>query len=150
MYGEHSKRATVKKLRNDVLFQRNEIIVIKEPNGEHTFQIGKIYTSDVLEAVAILMRNSRWAELDIWDIEVEIEEVNSINCIYWLSGGEEFWNHPSCNVEWVDIYPTLIERFEGKLESVKKRKTLRDIRKYFKKHFNLDTFYDFALSKNII
>jgi hypothetical protein len=150
MYGANSKRATVKKLRDKVLFHGNEIIVTKEPNGEITFQIGKIYTSDVLEAVAILMRNSRWSDLDIWDIEVEIDEINSVHCLYWLSGGEHFWNHPECTVEWVDIYPTLIERFENKLESVRKKKTLKEIRKYFKKHFNLDTFYDFALSRSII
>jgi hypothetical protein len=152
MYGEHSKK-TLKKLRNDVLFQNNEIIITKEFNGELTFKIGKHYTSDILEAVAILMRNPRWSNLDFWNFKVDIEESNlsSINCLYWLSGAEDFWNHPDCNVEWNNAYPMLVSKFDAKLQAIsKQRKSLKDIRKSFIKHFNLDTFYEFALNKGII
>jgi hypothetical protein len=153
MYGEHNKRTTLKKMREDVLFQNNEIIITKEFNGELTFQIGKEFTSDILEAVAILMRNSRWSNLDIWDLEIDIEKsnLNTINCLYWLSGADTFWNHPDCKVEWKVAYPMLVDEFDDKLQGIsKKRKSLKEIRKSFIKHFNLDTFYEFALSKGII
>ena len=73
--------------------KRNFIKIDKE--GEHYyFEIGNHITTDLAEAVAIIMKYKSKSDSKFWDLE--IEEIDYYNItpeksLYWLSGGEFEW-----------------------------------------------------------
>ena len=70
------KKETLIKRAND-LYEDNIIRINKEGN-DYFFEIGKEVTSDVAEAVTILMRKTEWND-PIWDFELKgvlLEEIS--------------------------------------------------------------------------
>jgi hypothetical protein len=146
----NKKSIMMKKFMSPVIFYQDDVVTVYKDIEGFSFEIGDLFTNDLLEAVAIMMRNSNWSGLKIWDYEFDSHTINPINCIYWLSGGDVFWKNPELNKGWSEILPDILNKFENKVFEASKRRKLSDIRKYFKKHLNLDSFYEFALSKDII
>lgn len=141
---------TKKDANSTILYQDHIIKVYKELNGEYSFDTGKYFTTDVTEAVAILMKSSNCDKSKIWNENFEVKHINPINTIYWLSGGDSFWKSPDLNISWNECFVDIVNKFQHRIYEASKRNKLSDIRKYFKKHLNLDTFYEYALSKGII
>lgn len=144
-----NKKSTELRRISSVIYQEDSITVYKEFDGNY-FEIGEYFTHDVLEAVAILMRNPKWSKLKIWDYAFEIKNSNPINVIYWLSGGDTFWKNPELNKGWTEVLHDIMNKFENRVIEAGKNTKLTDIRKHFKNHLNLDSFYEFALSKEIL
>ena len=130
------------------------IVSVSKEEKEYFFEIGKELTSDVAEAVAILMRNIDFNEA-IWDLEINdiiYENITPEKSLFWLTGGYTEWRTlENYNKPWCDFYLDFQEEFGYLiLNIVKKSKTLKDIRDNFLKYLNLPILYDFALSKNMI
>lgn len=136
---------------NVLVFGNNVVRITKESNQELFFEIKNEITTDIAEAVAIMMRLD---VKNIWDIELNhnINFVDPEKCLYWLSGGNKEWimlEH--YNISWADCYSQFEEEFGFLvLEIVKRAKTLGEIRDGFIKYLNLPTLYDFAISKNFV
>ncbi len=145
-----NKKSIELKKYTSIVFENEEVKVSKGIEGIYYFEIGEFYTHDVLEAVAILMKNPKLKNSKIWDYKFESKNTNTINVIYWLSGGDIFWKSPELNKDWTEVLTDITNKFEFRVFEAGKKTKLSDIRKYFKKHLNLDTFYEFALSKHII
>lgn len=140
---------------------RNIVKVLTEPNfvkiekGEKIsfYQIGDFITTDVAEAVAIMMITP---EIDphFWNIKFNCncEDLEPRKCLYWLTGGDEEWvlleNYKKtwieCDLDFQQKYGLLI------LDIVKNAKTLGDIKERFSKELNLLDLYEYALSIDII
>jgi hypothetical protein len=130
------------------------IVSVSREEKDYFFEIGKELTSDVAEAVAILMRNLDFNEA-IWDLEINdivYENITPEKSLFWLTGGYIEWRTlENYSKPWCDCYLDFQEEFGFLiLNIVKKSKTLKDIRENFLKYLNLPILYDFALSKNMI
>ena len=118
------------------------------------FEIGKELTTDIAEAVSILIRECDHND-QIWDVELNDmhkDDIRPEKCLYWLSGGYKEWKSlDNYNMPWCDCYLDFQEEFGiSIINMVNKSKNLRDIRNYFINNLNLPVLYDFALSKNFI
>lgn len=142
------------KKQDKEIFNQKVLTVTKE-GGEYFFEIGSEMTTDVAEAVSILMRKIDWND-PIWKTQIDnkivYENITPEKSLYWLSGGHKEWeslNH--YRKPWCDSYLDFQEEFGFLIVNiVKKSKTLLDIRNAFVKYLNLPVLYNFAISKNLI
>lgn len=123
-----------------------------EPNGQLFFEIGSDITTDISEAVAIMMRRN--IDESIWNREVSInyEDIEPRRPLYWLSGGDSEWmTFRNYNIPWYECDLDFQEEFGFIIISIlKKSKTLGDIRDGFMKYLNLPVLYEFALNRGFI
>ena len=132
-----------------------EILKVTKEGTDTFFEIGEEMTSDVAEAVSILMRKIEWND-PIWNMEVGkgviCENITPENSLFWLTGGYTEWrtlNH--YNRPWRECYLEFQEEFGFIIVNiVKKAKTLSDIRSGFIKYLNLPVLYNFAISKKMV
>lgn len=136
-----------------VINNSNFVHISEKVNGLQLFEIGKELTTDVGEAVAIMMRNKDLDER-VWGLSFEfnMDEIETTKCLYWLSGGDNEWTtlHNYRN-SWKDCCWEYRDRFgERVIEIIESAKTLGDIKSGFLKYLNLPILYDFALEKDLI
>jgi hypothetical protein len=122
--------------------------------NEWFFEIGKELTTDIAEAVSLLIRECDSND-QVWVVEIKdinTEDITPEKSLYWLTGGYKEWKSlENYNRPWCDCYLDFQEEFGFTiLNSVNKSKTLGDIRKHFIENLNLPVLYDFALSKNLV
>jgi hypothetical protein len=145
------KRKLVIENISELIFS-DEKIKINKQGKTFIFEIGKEITSDLGEAVAIMM-NTLDDEHKIWNFELEItEEITPEKSLYWLTGGDIEWKTLE-NYEntWSESYLYFQEEFGLSIVSIlKKAKKLNDIKEGFRKNINLPIIYEFALSKNLV
>jgi hypothetical protein len=138
--------------KNDV-YNNGSVRVTKEEDI-YFFEIGNELTSDIAEAVALLMRKLDFND-SIWDMEldkIDTESITPEKSLFWLTGGYTEWRTlENYNKPWCDCYLDFQEEF-GMLifNIIKRNKKLREIRDNYYKYLNLSILYDFALSKNMI
>jgi hypothetical protein len=118
------------------------------------FEIGKELTTDIAEAVSLLVRECDSND-QIWEVEIKdinTEDITPEKSLYWLSGGYKEWKSlENYNRPWCDCYLDFQEEFGfAILNSVNRSKTLGDVREYFIENLNLPVLYDFALSKDLV
>ena len=148
------RKKTIVKNKGRFDIYKNDTISISREGNEYFFEIGSELTSDVAEAVVLLMRRADWND-DVWDIEVSkivCEDISPEKSLFWLSGGNLEWTAlENYNRPWCDCYLDFQEEF-GMLviNIIKKSKTLRDIRDGYFEYLNLQRLYDFALSRAMI
>ena len=140
--------------KNDVY--NSTIVRITKEEDTYFFEIGNELTSDVAEAVALLMRKVDWND-EIWNLDLEGINLNAENitpekALFWLTGGSSEWRTlENYNRPWCDCYLDFQEEF-GMLifNIVKRNKKLKEIRSCYSKYLSLPILYDFAISKNMI
>lgn len=146
------KRKGITFEKEQVNLNQNEVIIAKD-GDEYFFEIGAETTTDVAEAVSILMRTLNWND-SIWKTEVteEMKNVTPEKALYWLSGGKNEWNTLNhYKNPWCEYYLNFQEEFGFLIVNIVNRaKTLLDIREEFNRYLNLETLYNYALSKNMI
>jgi len=141
------------KKRNEttVLYENNIVKINQEKNKDLFFEIKNEITTDVAEAVAIMMRMN---VTDVWYLNIDFNNDSIIpyKCLYWLSGGSKEWitlEH-YCK-PWSECYKIFDEEFGSSvLNIINKSDSLNDIRNGFRRYLNLPVMYDFALEKNLI
>lgn len=146
------RKLDLKPMVNDI-YNKGIVRASKEEN-EYFFEIGKELTSDVAEAVAILMRKVDFNEA-IWNLEVSniiLENITPERSLFWLTGGYSEWRTlENYNKPWCDCYLEFQEEFGYLIVNIiKKSKTLKDIRENFLKYLNLPILYDFAINRKMI
>ena len=134
---------TVHTLNEKVLYDDASLYVAKE--GEKLFFSFKrkpycIDTYNVLEAVAILIRDSKWNKLPIWQTklsELDKSSDTTVTSLYWLSHPEEI--ESEFNIEWKDYSEKLAAVFNKTLIKIlKEAETLEDIKICLHKELNFD------------
>ncbi len=81
---------------NEVDFlNRNDSVGISEGAGNCLFfEINDICTTDICEAVSIMMRLNI-TDSKIWSKDItknlDLDLIDTKKCLYWLSGGDEEW-----------------------------------------------------------
>ena len=138
--------------KNDVY--NSGIVRVTKEEGTYFFEIGSELTSDVAEAVALLMRKVDWND-SLWDMEIEdakTDEITPEKALFWLTGGYAEWRTlENYNKPWCDCYLDFQEEFGMLIFNIAKRnKKLRDIRNNYYKYLSLPILYDFAISKKMI
>jgi hypothetical protein len=144
-------------LRNEIsemVFSRDRLIINKSRNLNF-FEIGEHTTTDIAEAVSIMIINGVDMNDTIWNEEIKNYDLNNIipeRTLFWLTGGYKEWdNMVNYNKPWSDCYLDFQEEFGFLvINGVKKHKKLKDIRDYFLRYLNLPVLYDFAIYKNFI
>lgn len=133
--------------------ESNYVSITTELTGQTFFEIGNEITTDLAEAVAIMMRTNNIDE-KIWDREIvgDIDNICPEKCLYWLSGGTKEWrNAENYKKPWSECNLIFQEEFGFMImKIVRKSKKFKDVRDGFKKYLNLPTLYDFAISQNLI
>ena len=147
------KKTLLKEIGTKIIYDDKTIIISREGN-EWFFEVGKEMTTDLGEAVSLLLRNCD-ANDQVWktDIkEMNIDNISPEKSLYWLTGGEKEWKTlEHYNRPWCDCYLDFQEEFGLLVISIIKRsKTLEDMRKHFIEYLNLPVLYDFALSKKLL
>lgn len=133
---------------------QNQVLITTEVTGETFFEIGNQVTTDLAEAIAILMRSNIYDE-KVWNQEFNVDLIENVcpaKCLYWLTGGPKEWNvlenykrpWSECNLIFQEEFGFMVMRI------LKKSKKLKDIRDGFKKYLNLPILYDFAISQDLI
>jgi hypothetical protein len=136
-----------------LLTQSNFVRISKEVNGQLFFEIGNEITTDIAEAVSIMMRIPNLDET-VWENELpmDFDTVEPRRALYWLSGGDNEWvtlqnyNRPwaQCDIEYQEEFGFMV------MSVLKKSKKLKDIKNGFIRYLNLPTLYEFALSQGYI
>ena len=147
------RKTLLKEIGTKIIYDDNTTIISREGN-EWFFEIGKEMTTDLGEAVSLLLRNCDASD-EVWktDIkEMNIDNISPEKSLYWLTGGEKEWKTlENYNRPWCDCYLDFQEEFGLLVVSIIKRsKTLEDMRKHFIEYLNLPVLYDFALSKKFL
>ena len=147
------KKTLLKEIGTKIIYDDNTIIISREGN-EWFFEIGKEMTTDLGEAVSLLLRNCDASD-QVWKTEIKemnIDNISPEKSLYWLTGGEKEWKTlEHYNRPWCDCYLDFQEEFGLLVISIIKRsKTLEDMRKHFIEYLNLPVLYDFALSKKLL
>jgi hypothetical protein len=147
------KRTLLKEIGTKIIYDNNTIIISREGN-EWFFEIGKELTTDLGEAVSLLLRNCD-ANDPIWQLEtrdIDTDNVSPEKSLYWLSGGEREWKTlEHYNRPWCDCYLEFQEEFGFLVISIINRsRTLEEMRKHFIEYLNLPVLYDFALSRKLL
>jgi hypothetical protein len=147
------KKTLLKEIGTKIIYDDKTIIISREGN-EWFFEIGRELTTDLGEAVSLLLRNCDASD-EVWktDIkEMNIDNISPEKSLYWLTGGEREWKTlENYNRPWCDCYLDFQEEFGLLVISIIKRsKTLEDMRKHFIEYLNLPVLYDFALSKKLL
>ena len=147
------KRKKVLVENSGELILTDRFVRVTKFDNQYFFEVGKEITSDLGEAVAILMRNntednSIW-EMEIGDMDVDIEPSKAL---FWLTGGYKEWRTlDNYNKPWSECHLDFQEEFGFIVyNSVKRSKKLNDIKKAYLKYLNLPVLYDFAISKNLV
>jgi hypothetical protein len=147
------RRKELIKSEPDLIFFNGKVL-IQENIDSYSFEIGREVTSDLAEAVAILMKMDVKDE-EIWNLEIkniDTDKITPAKCLYWLTGGYEEWNTlENYRIPWSECYLDFQEEFGFMIINIiKKSKNLSDIKNGFVKYLNLPTIYDFALSLDIV
>lgn len=147
------KKVLLRNELSDIVFN-DDRVVISNFGQEWIFEIGNDITDDMAEAVSILMRRVDFNDA-IWKTEVKdiiVENIIPEKTLFWLTGGYKEWEKlENYNKSWHDCYLDFQEEFGFiVVRSVKKAKTLKDIRDSFLRYLNLPVLYDFAVSKSLI
>jgi hypothetical protein len=135
-----------------ILTESRSIRISEEVNGQMFFEIGSEITTDISEAVAIMMR----FDVDdfIWDkkISFSFDEVDPKKAIYWLSGGDNEWlTLKNYKKSWSEcLFEYQVEFGIIVISILNRSKTLRDVRDGYMKYLNLPILYEFALSQEYI
>lgn len=138
--------------KNDVY--NNGIVRVTKEEDIYFFEIGNELTSDLAEAVALLMRKLDWND-ELWNMileDINIDNITPEKSLFWLTGGYTEWRTlENYNKPWCDCYLDFQEEFGLLIFNIVKRtKSLKEIRNNYYKYLNLPILYDFALSKNMI
>ena len=145
------KKKKVAIMRNFDFWSDNLVKIDKE-GDQYYFEIGNDITTDLAEAVAIMMMKYK-NNGKFWDLEINIDYYNITpeKSLYWLSGGDNEWQlMNNYKKSWMDCSLEYQEEFGLKVISIlKKSKTMRDIKNGFLKYLNLPILYEFALEKEI-
>jgi hypothetical protein len=131
----------------------DEKIKINKIGNEWFFEVGKEITSDLGEAVSLMMRICD-PKSDVWNLNInpDMENITPEKSLFWLTGGLNEWrNLENYNRPWCDCYLEFQEEFGLMIVGIiRKSKKLIDVRDGFNKYLNLPILYDFAVSKNIL
>lgn len=143
-------------LRNELsqIVFNDDRVVVSSFGHELIFEIGNEITNDVAEAVSILMRRLDFND-DIWKTELKnivVDNITPEKSLFWLTGGYKEWKKlENYKKPWNECYLDFQEEFGFMvIRSVKRAKTLKDIRDGFLRYLNLPVLYDFAVSKNLV
>jgi hypothetical protein len=147
------KRKKVETMRT-FNFWSDDLIKIDKEYDQFYFEIGSEMTTDIAEAVAIVMSQKNKNADNFWNIE--IKDINYYNIrpeltLYWLSGGDWEWKlQNNYKKSWQECGIIFQEKFGMTIISIlKKSKTLGDIRNEFRKKLNLGILYEFALQNKL-
>lgn len=133
-------------------YESPEVLIVKESTGEFFFEIGNEITTDISEAVAIMI-NKISKNSEVWNIENNFNKnIQPEKSIYWLSGGHKEWRSlEHYKKPWRELSPLFTEEYGNLVKKIiKKSKTLGEVRDQFLKYMNLSIIYEFALDKEII
>lgn len=147
------KKELLDKDLSEMVYIKDKVIISKDSN-EWFFEVGKEITSDIAEAVVILMRDFSW-DHSIWETEVgniKIENITPEKSLFWLTGGYKEWRSlEHYNRPWCDCYLDFQEEFGFLIINiVKKAKKMGDIRDGFMRYLNLPILYDFAVGRDLV
>ena len=135
------------------LILTDRFVSVTKFDNQYFFEVGKEITSDLGEAVAILMRNNT-EDNSIWELEIEdmYVDIEPSKALFWLTGGYKEWRTlENYNRTWADCYIDFQEEFGFIVyNSVKRARKLNDIKKAFLRYLNLPILYDFAISKDLV
>ena len=127
--------------------------ITKISDKETMFEFGEIITTDLAEAISIMIRDQDCINQGLWKTKVteNFEKIEPRRALYWLSGGDVEWlTLENYKKNWFECEWDFQEEFGMTLMDIlQKSKTYDDIRKGFIKKLNLTTLYEFALKKNI-
>lgn len=129
-----------------------EVLIEKEATGDTYFEIGNEITTDISEAVAIMIFKVNFDD-NVWETKNNFNKnVSPKKALYWLSGGHKEWktldNYKKGWHQYSDIF---LEEYGDLVKKIIKRsKTLKDIRDGFLKYMNLEILYDFSIGKGIV
>jgi hypothetical protein len=136
-----------------VIYNSDRIRVNKELNGELFFEIDNELTTDLAEAIAIVL-NKGINDSIFWKttFNINIQNISPDKTLYWMSGGDREWISKShYEKSWSDVYLTFQEEYGlFIIDTINKAKTFGDIRNEFLKKLNLPTLYEFSLEKGYI
>lgn len=139
----------------DFLVESQSVEISEGINNCLFFEVGDVSTTDICEAVALMMRKNI-CDQNIWNKNIskylDIDHIDTRKCLYWLSGGNDEWQKRNyykrpwneCDLLFQEEFGVVV------LVILKKSKTLKDIRDGFLKFLNLPVFYEFSLSKHLI
>lgn len=147
------KKDLLKHDLSNVVFSDDRLKVIKY-SDEYFFEIGKEMTSDLGEAVCILMRNFDFNH-KIWNLEIDeidYEKIVPEKSLFWLTGAYSEWRTlENYKQPWQECYLDFQEEFGFIIvNTIKKYKKLSEIRNTFIKNLSLPILYDFAISRNLV
>lgn len=132
----------------------DNIVRVSREQNEYFFEIGKELTTDIAEAVSMLMRQKEMWNSPLWDLEIEdisYQDISPEKSLFWLTGGYSEWRTlEHYNKPWCDCYLDFQEEFGILIVNIVKRsKKLKDIRNNFIKYLGLPVLYDFAIKKDM-
>lgn len=127
--------------------------ITKISDNETMFEFGEIITTDLAEAISIMIKKQDCINNGFWKTKISetFDKIEPRRALYWLSGGDVEWiTLENYKKNWFECEWNFQEEFGMTLMNIlQKSKTYDDVRKGFIKKLNLTTLYEFALKKDI-
>lgn len=117
------------------------------------------FINDLFEIVILGINNiSIINDKDFWKLKINNIDKNNANCInliYYLTGGDKMWKYQSINIwniTWIELSNILLNKFEKEIKKILKScKTLNDIKiNILNGKINSELFYNYGLKENLI
>jgi hypothetical protein len=140
--------------QNNIKLLEKDIVKITKSAEDSIYEIGDSITTDLAEAVAMMMRVCDDSDF-VWKRgfgKSNLEKIDPRKALYWLSGGDLEWItlHNYCK-SWQQCEDDYEAEFGFSILSIiKKSNCLEDIKSGFITYLNLPTLYEFALEKNFL
>ena len=146
------RRKRIDESVNEILNQEESLNITKK-DDIYIFEIDGESTSDVAEAVSILMSKVDWDD-QIWNIQIndKNKKISPVKSLFWLSGGYTEWTKLyNYTIPWSECHSDFQSEFGSLITHiVSTSNTLLDVRNGFMKYLSLPILYDFAISKNLV
>lgn len=147
------KKEITKSKQSDLLYTNHQISIYRAKE-EWFFEIGSEMTTDLAEAVAILMK-TKGINDEVWNLELDkirTEEISPAKSLFYLTGGHQEWTLlENYSKPWSECCLDFQEEFGLMITKIIKRsKKLSDVKNGFMKYLNLPIIYEFAMSKDLV
>ena len=147
------KKVLLSEKLSEVIYVDDKVRISKS-QSQWFFEIGNEITSDIAEAISILMRKID-SNHKIWEFEIDKNldtRISPEKTLFWLTGGYMEWRSlENYNRPWCDCYLDFQEEFGFIIvNAVKRSNKFSEVRDSFIKYLNLPILYDFAVSRDFV
>lgn len=139
----------------EIELYNNKVRITRDSNDNISFEVNNYITYDLLEGVIFCLKYEQHKDNPLLKIQLkqlDFYNIDTIQALYWLSGGDEEWmENDHYSKKWAEVCTLFADRFtDSLLDEMMHCNTIGDIAKVLMTYYNITYMYDYALSIGIV